>query len=231
MTIRLLIVEDDEKIADNLAEAYGREGVEVVIARDGEDGFFRASTEHFDLIVLDVMLPGRDGFQVLAALRKLKKDTPVLILSSRGETDDRVHGLTTGADDYLIKPFALAELIARTQALLRRGRSDTVLRLHLKDLHMDLVTRRAVRGGKPIDLTVMEFDLLEYLLRYARQTVSRDMLARDVWKEVNRATPLDNVIDVHIGRLRKKIDLPQWDRLIHTVRGIGFCLSDKEVDH
>lgn len=154
----------------------------------------------------------------------------MLILSSRDEIEDRVRGLAAGADDYLVKPFAVAELLARIQALLRRGRTDILLRLNVKDLHIDLVTHRVERAGKRVELTTREFDLLEYLMRHARETVSREMLARDIWKDVGRATPLDNVIDVHIARLRRKIDGADLTRLIHTVRGVGFCLGECEPD-
>jgi DNA-binding response OmpR family regulator len=141
-----------------------------------------------------------------------------------------VQGLAAGADDYLVKPFAVTELLARIQALLRRGRANTLLRLNVKDLHIDLLTRRVERGGQRIDLTAREFDLLEYLMRHARAPVSREMLARDIWKDVGRATPLDNVIDVHVARLRRKIDTANLVRLIHTVRGVGFCLGEREPD-
>lgn len=228
MALDLLVIEDDPKIGAVLVEAFQREDAKVALARNGEEGYFRATTEQFDLILLDLTLPGRDGLEVLAALRKINKETPVLILSSRGEVDDRVLGLMTGADDYLVKPFALIELQARVQAILRRGRTDRVLRLAVKDLKADLVSRKVQRAGQPVELTVREFELLEYLLRHAGGVVSRDMLARDVWNEVNRATPLDNVIDVHVARLRRKIDLPGRTKLIHTVRGRGYCLSERE---
>jgi DNA-binding response OmpR family regulator len=149
------------------------------------------------------------------------------VLTARDAIEDRVHGLDSGADDYLVKPFAFPELLARVRALLRRGRPDQVLRLKVADLEMDLVTRKVVRGPATLDLTMREFELLEYLLRHHRQLVSREMLARDVWKETARATPIDNVIDVHIGRLRKKVDAGGV-RLIHTVRGVGFVLREGE---
>lgn len=228
MTLRILIIEDDEKIGDGLLETFIREGYDAALSRNGEDGFFRLTTEHFDLVVLDLNLPGRDGIEILAGLRKVNKDSLVLILSSRDDVDDRVRGLLAGADDYLVKPFAVVELLARMQALLRRGRADTVLRLKVKDLSIDLVTRKVERAGKRIELTAREFDVLEHLMRHARDTVSREMLGRDIWQDVQRATPLDNVIDVHIARLRRKIDAPNLVPLIHTVRGIGFCLSDRE---
>jgi two-component system copper resistance phosphate regulon response regulator CusR len=174
------------------------------------------------------MLPGRSGLEILQTLRQRQIDTPVLILTARDGVDDRVLGLDGGADDYLVKPFALPELLARIRALLRRGRPSDVLRLKAADLEVDLVARRVMRGDRPIELTSREFDLLEYLLRHQGHLVSREMLARDVWKEPRRATPLDNVIDVQMTRLRKKVDLEGPARLIHTIRGVGFVLREGE---
>ena len=226
--MRVLIVEDERKLAQALASALRGEHYDVVTASTGEDGFFRANAEAFDLVVLDVMLPGRSGLEILQTLRQRHIDTPVLILTARDGVDDRVLGLDLGADDYLVKPFALPELLARIRALLRRGRPSEVFRLKAADLEMDLVGRRAVRGERLLDLTVREFELLEYLLRHQGHLVSREMLAREVWKEPRRATPLDNVIDVQMARLRKKVDSDAADRLIHTVRGVGFVLREGE---
>ena len=226
--MRVLVVEDERKIAAVLAAALAGDHYDVVIAGNGEDGFFRASAEVFDLVVLDIMLPGRSGLEILRALRQRQIHTPVLILTARDGVDDRVHGLDLGADDYLVKPFAVPELLARIRALLRRGRPSDVLRLKAVDLELDLVGRRATRGDRSLDLTVREFDLLEYLLRHQGHLVSREMLAHDVWKEPRRATPLDNVIDVQMVRLRKKVDAPGAPRLIHTVRGVGFVLREGE---
>ena len=203
----MLIVEDERKLAQVLASALQAEHYDVVVAATGEDGFYRANAERFDLVVLDLMLPGRSGLEILQTLRQRHIDTPVLILTARDGVDDRVLGLDRGADDYLVKPFALPELLARIRALLRRGRPSDLLRLKAADLEVDLVARRVVRGDRPLDLTGREFDLLEYLLRHQGHLVSREMLARDVWKEPRRATPLDNVIDVQMTRLRKKVDL------------------------
>jgi DNA-binding response OmpR family regulator len=225
--VRVLVVEDERKIGAVLAEALTADHYEVVLAGDGEDGFFRASAEAFDLVVLDVMLPGRSGFEILKALRQRRIHTPVLMLTARDGVDDRVTGLDLGADDYLVKPFAVPELLARIRALLRRGRPSDALRLKAADLEIDLVSRRATRGERPLELTVREFELLEYLLRHQGNLVSREMLAHDVWKEPRRATPLDNVIDVQMTRLRKKVDA-QGSRLIHTVRGVGFVLREGE---
>lgn len=230
MTVRLLVIEDDEKIGTGLVEVFEREGYATTWSRSGEDGFFRWSTETFDLVVLDLGLPGRSGFEILSARRKLAPECLVLILSAHDGVDDRVRGLAAGADDYLVKPFALSELLARIHALLRRGLTNTLLRLSVKDLNVDVVTRKVERAGRRVDLTAREFDLLEYLMRHAHDVVSREMLARDIWKEVGRATPLDNVIDVHMARLRRKIDSANLARLIHTVRGVGFCLGEREPD-
>ena len=226
--VRVLIVEDERKLAQVLSAALEAEHYETVVAATGEEGFCRAKAELFDLVVLDLMLPGRNGLDILQTLRQRRIETPVLILTARDGVDDRVLGLDLGADDYLVKPFALPELLASIRALLRRGRPSEVRRLKVADLELDLVGRRVIRADKPIDLTGREFDLLEYLLRHQGHLVSREMLARDVWKEPRRATPLDNVIDVQMARLRKKIDTDAVERLIHTVRGVGFVLREGE---
>jgi two-component system, OmpR family, copper resistance phosphate regulon response regulator CusR len=226
--VRILVVEDETKVARALKEGLEEEHYDVVVAKTGEEGFFSANAEVFDLVVLDLMLPGRDGIEVLTTLRKRGMQTPVLILTAKDAIEDRVLGLDSGADDYLVKPFAFPELLARIRALLRRGRTDQVLRLKVSDLEMDLVTRKVTRGNQFIDLTAREFELLEYLLRHQNQLVSREMITRDVWKEPSRATPLDNVIDVHIARLRKKVDQGFPVKLIHTVRGVGFILREGE---
>ena len=226
--VRVLIVEDERKLAQVLSSALEAEHYEVVVAATGEDGFYRANAELFDLVVLDLMLPGRGGLEILQTLRQRRIETPVLILTARDGLDDRVLGLDLGADDYLVKPFALPELLARIRALLRRGRPSDVFRLKIADLELDVVARRVVRAEIPIDLTAREFELLEYLLRHQGRLVSREMLARDVWKEPRRATPLDNVIDVQMTRLRRKVDADGAARLIHTVRGVGFVLREGE---
>jgi two-component system, OmpR family, copper resistance phosphate regulon response regulator CusR len=228
MSFRVLAIEDDEKIGACLHQLFAEGGYDISIAVSGEEGFFALATGHIDLLVLDLGLPGRSGFEVLNAVRSTNKELPILVLSARDEVAERVRCLRAGADDYLNKPFDVAELLARTEAILRRGRSDVVLRLRIDDLFMDLVRRKASRAGRPLDLTARELDLLECLMRQAPNIVSRDMLAKEVWKEVNRATPLDNVIDVHIARLRKKVDRDQAYSMIHTVRGVGYCLSKTE---
>ena len=226
--MRILVVEDELKVANALKEGLEDERYEAVIAHTGEDAFFRINTEQYDVILLDVMLPGRDGLQILTSIRKHGVNTPVLLLTARDSLEDRVAGLNSGADDYLIKPFAFAELVARIRALLRRGRTAETLRLSVGDLDMDLVTRKVLRGGLSVELTTREFELLEYLLRHQGQVVLRDTLAREVWKETTRGTPLNNVIDVHIARLRRKVDLDQPVKLIHTIRGVGFMLREGE---
>ena len=226
--MRVLVVEDEMKVANALREGLEGEQFDVVVERTGEGAFFRVNTESFDVILLDLTLPGRDGLEILQALRQRGVKTPVLVLTARDSLQDRVTGLDAGADDYLIKPFAFAELLARIRALVRRGRVAEAPRLSVGDLEMDLVTRKVTRNAQPVELTVREFELLEYLLRYHGQVVSRETLARDVWKETARTTPLDNVIDVHIARLRRKVDLEQSVKLIHTVRGVGFMLREGE---
>jgi two-component system copper resistance phosphate regulon response regulator CusR len=227
-SMRVLVVEDEQKVANALREGLEGERYDVVVERTGEDAFFRMTTEAFDLILLDLGLPGRDGLQILTTLRNKGIKTPVLVLTARDTLQDRVAGLDSGADDYLVKPFAFAELLARIRALMRRGRGAESPRLAVGDLTMDLITRKVTRGGQAVELTVREFELLEYLLRYEGQVVSRETLARDVWKETARTTPLDNVIDVHIARLRRKVDVDRSVKLIHTVRGVGFMMREGE---
>ena len=222
--VRVLIVEDEKKVARALREGLEAEHYDVRVAGTGEEGFFLVNQESFDLVVLDLMLPRRGGLEVLTTLRQRGLQTPVLILTAKDTVDDRVHGLDSGADDHLVKPFAFPELLARIRALLRRGRPDQILKLQQEDLTMDLVTRRVVRAEQSLELTLKEFEMLEYLLRHAGDVVSREMLARDVWRVAARATPLDNVIDVTVARLRRKIDDPFETKLVHTVRGVGFVL-------
>jgi len=226
--LRILVVEDEAKVARALQEGLEREEYQVVVARTGEEGFYLVSAEEFDLVILDLMLPGRDGLEVLSTLRKRGLVTRILILTARDAIEDRVQGLDRGADDYLVKPFAFPELLARIRALLRRGRTEQVARLKLADLEMDLVTRKARRGGKDVEFTLREFELLEYLLRHKDEVVSREMLAREVWNETSGATPLHNVIDVHIARLRRKIDDRSNHKLIHTIRGVGYVLREEQ---
>ena len=227
--MRVLVVEDEQKVASALKEGLEGEGYDVVVDGTGEAALFRLKTDPVDIILLDLLLPGRDGLHVLKTLRQQGFETPVLVLTARDTLADRVTGLDTGADDYLVKPFAFAEVVARMRALLRRGRTSGATRLSLADLEMDLVARKVSRGGKKVELTLREFELLEYLLRYEGQVVSRGTLARDVWQEADRSSSLDNVIDVHIARLRRKVDADSPVKLIQTVRGVGFMLREEEA--
>ena len=222
---RVLVVEDERKVAQAIKEGLEGNSYSVTVAHTGEDGFFLASSEPFDLVVLDVMLPGRNGIEVLSAIRRQGRKTPVLLLTAKDSIEDRVSGLDAGADDYLVKPFAFPELLARARALLRRGKAESTTRLKIHDLEMDLIARSVKRGKRVIDLTAREFEMLEYLLRHQGQVVSREMLARDIWKEQVRHTPLDNVIDVHMVRLRRKVDEGCSMKLLHTIRGMGFALT------
>jgi DNA-binding response OmpR family regulator len=220
---RVLVVEDEMKIRRSLDEGLKAAGYEVVTAATGEQGLDLAVGQLFDCLVLDLALPGCDGLEVLASLRQAGNTLPVLILTARDTVEDRVVGLDSGADDYLVKPFAVAELLARLRALLRRGRSGEETVLRADDLEVDLLHRRVVRGGAEVSLTQREFDVLAYLLRHKNATVTRDMLGRDVWKEPDHA--LTNVIDVYINQLRRKLDKPDQPSLIQTVRGVGYRLE------
>jgi len=227
--LRTLVIEDEPKLAQALREGLEREGYQVTVASTGEEGFFLVETERFELLILDVMLPGRSGLEILAAMRRHGMHTPVLVLTARDSVDDRVQGLDAGGDDYLVKPFAFSELLARVRALLRRGSQENQKAFQLADLALNADTRQVTRGGQPLDLTAREFELLEYLLRNQGRVVSREMLVRNVWKEPMRQTSLDNVIDVHMGRLRRKLDDRFEAKLIQTVRGVGFVLRDGEA--
>ena len=222
--MEILIVEDEEKIAHSIKSALDLEGYSAHIASTGEDGLYRLMAEPFDLVILDIMLPGRSGIEILEALRKNQIQTPVVILSAKDTVSDRVRGLDSGADDYLIKPFSLLELKARIRALLRREKPQDSTTLQAGNLKIDLLNRTAVLGNTLMECTFKEFELLEYLIKHQNFVVSRDMLERDVWKSTQRATSLDNVIDVHIMRLRKKLKKAEADVVIETVRGLGFRL-------
>jgi two-component system OmpR family response regulator len=225
---KILCVEDDATTADYIAKGLGEAGYTVDIARDGRDGLFQASDGSYDAIVLDRMLPGMDGLAVLAALRAAGVKTPVVMLSALASLDERVRGLHAGSDDYLTKPFAFAELLARIEAVRRRAGSAsaeaTVTKLAFDDLEIDLLSRRVTRSGRKIDLQPREFRLLEFLLRHRDQVVTRTMLLEDVWDY--HFDPGTNVIDVHVSRLRKKLDEGGAKPLLHTVRGAGYRLGE-----
>ena len=224
--LRLLVVEDELKVAEALRQGLEGEGYEVIVETSGEAAFYRLTTDRFDLILLDLRLPGRDGIEILSAVRRRGLQTPVVVLTARDTLEDRVVGLDAGADDYVVKPFAFAELLARIRAVTRRGRPAEAECLSLDTLVIHCAARRVTRGGAAVELTAKEFELLLHLTRHTGQVVSRDTLAREVWREAARGTALDNVIDVHVSRLRRKIDADQPVRLIHTVRGVGFVLRE-----
>ena len=221
-----MVVEDETKTRTSIAEALLLEGWQVAQAGRGHEMITLLEQQAFDLVILDWMLPGRDGVELLQYVRARGSQTPVLMLTARGGVDDRVIGLESGADDYLVKPFAIAELIARCRALLRRPTMNLGEFLCCGDLQLDTRARSAVRAGEEIPLSPREVDVLEYLLRYQGQIVTREMLERDVWKQVHRFTSLDNVIDVQIMRLRRKVDGEGAARLIHTLRGVGYRLGE-----
>lgn len=223
--MKILIVEDELKTGDYLRQGLTEAGFTVDLTRDGADGLHQAISEDYDLIILDVMLPKLNGWQVLEMLRKADKETPVLFLTARDEVGDRVKGLELGADDYLVKPFAFSELLARIRTILRRGKSNSeVTYLQIADLELDMLRRRAQRGGQKIELTAKEFSLLELLMRRKGEVLSRSLIASQVW-DMNFDSDT-NVIEVAMRRLRNKVDDPFPTKLIKTVRGMGYVLEE-----
>ena len=220
--MRILIIEDDRKAAQYLRQGLTEHGFVVDTAFDGVDGAHLASTGSYDLVVLDVMLPGRDGWQVLGELRR-SKTTPVLFLTARDSVEDRVKGLELGADDYLVKPFAYSELLARVRSVLRRGQQREPEILKVSDLELDAVRRRVERAGQRIELTAKEFALLHLFMRRAGEVLSRTLIAEQVW-DINFDSDT-NVVDVAVRRLRAKVDDPFRTTLLHTVRGAGYVLE------
>ena len=220
---RILVIEDDPETASQLVDFLGTRGYQTDLAHNGDDGLRLASSHSYAVMTIDRMLPGVDGLSIIRKLRESGNDTPALIVSALGEVDDRVRGLRGGGDDYLVKPFAFAELLARIEALARRSTTvakETVLRVG--DLELDLVTRTANRAGQEIELLPREFQVLEYLVRNAGQVVPRAMLLQHVWNL--NFDPTTNIIDVYVGRVRRKVDNHRSYPLIHTVRGVGFCV-------
>jgi len=225
--MKILVVEDDRDTGTYLAKGLNESGYTVDCANDGREGLFLASSGDYNAIILDRMLPGMDGLALLGALRAAEIRTPALILSALGSVDDRVKGLRAGGDDYLVKPFAFSELLARVEALLRRGAGATAAtKLRVADLELDLLTRTVKRCGRPIEVLPREFRLLEYLMRNAGHVVTRTMLLEHVWDY--HFDPQTNVIDVHVSRLRQKIDKNFDHPLLHTVRGAGYCLRSPD---
>jgi two-component system, OmpR family, response regulator len=221
--MKILLIEDDREAAEYLVKALTESGYVVDHASEGRDGLFLATSGTYDALIVDRMLPGMDGLSVIAALRAAEIRTPTLILSALGAVDDRVKGLRSGGDDYLVKPYAFSELLARLEALLRRGSAQpATTKLRVADLEMDLLSRNVKRNGQAIDLLPREFRLLEYLMRHAGQVVTRTMLLESVWDY--HFDPQTNVIDVHISRLRQKIDKGFEKPLLHTIRGAGYSL-------
>jgi DNA-binding response OmpR family regulator len=220
----VLVIEDEVRVLRSLEEGLQAAGFEVRTAATGDEGSRLATTHPFDCIVLDWMLPGQDGLQVLADIRRSGQPSPVLLLTARDAVEDRVLGLDSGAEDYLVKPFAFAELLARIRVLLRRGRPELATVLRAGALELDLLKRRAVRDGAPISLTQREFEVLEYLVRHKNEPVTREMLGLEVWKEPGYAHT--NVIEVYINLLRKKVEVPRQPPRIVTLRGVGYSLQE-----
>lgn len=221
--MRVLVVEDEKKTAAFIGKALQAEGFVVEISHNGNDGLLLATTNAFDALILDIMLPGRDGLSVLRQLREKKNSTPILLLSARGEVNERVDGLNAGADDYLPKPFVLAELVARVRALARRSGDAKSTLLQVADLSLDTITRRAVRGGAALELTTREYRLLEFLMRVPGRICGRMTILENVWDY--NFDPGTNIVDVYIRRLREKIDTVE-PKLLHTIRGAGYTLKE-----
>lgn len=226
--MRILLVEDDSKIASFIVRGFKAEGFAVDHAADGEDGLHLALTEPYDAAIIDLMLPKLDGLSLIEQVRREKIKTPVIILSARGSVDDRVKGLQTGGDDYLTKPFAFSELLARVQALIRRSSDiSEPTKLEVADVTINLITREVVRAGKTIELQPLEFSLLEYLMRNTGRVVSKTMIMEHVWDYY--FDPQTNVVESRIYKLREKIDKGFSNKLIHTMRGVGYVLKDKSA--
>ncbi len=221
--MRLLIVEDEKKVAGFIKKGLEEETYAVDVAYDGEEGFHLAELNQYDMIILDLMLPKMDGLEVLTRLRDKKVNTPILLLTAKDAVEDKVTGLNKGADDYLTKPFAFSELLARVRSLLRRGQAETKTELKVSDLSLDLVSHKVIRNGEEIELTGKEYSLLEYFMRNEGKVLTRTMIAEHVW-DYNFDT-FTNVIDVYVNHLRKKIDKKYPVKLLHTLRGIGYVMK------
>ncbi len=226
---RILVVEDDPRLGDRVVASLKSAGYDTILAKTGEDAFFLIMTTRPDLVLLDLTLPQRGGLEILTQVRAQGLDVRVMILTSHNSVEDRVAGLTAGADDYLGKPFSFPELLARISALLRRVTQKTTSgTLQLADLIVDQEARIVSRAGTRLELTTREFDLLLYLFEHRTSVVSREMLVKDVWHEASRSTPIDNIINVQVTRLRRKIDDPFPVKLLHTIHGVGFVLREPQ---
>jgi len=221
--MRILVVEDDKKVAGFIKKGLEEETYAIDVSYDGEDGLHLGSEGQYDLIILDIMLPKIDGLEILSQLRDQGRDIPILLLTAKDAVDDRVTGLNKGADDYLTKPFAFSELLARVRVLLRRGKAEVKTTLQILDLTLDLVSHNVNRGGDEIELTGKEYSLLEYFMRNQEKVLTRTMIAEHVW-DYNFDT-FTNVIDVYINHLRKKIDKGRESKLLHTLRGVGYIMK------
>ncbi len=222
--MRVLVVEDEKKVSGFIQRGLEEEGFSVAVAYDGEEGVVKAESEHFDLILMDIMLPKKDGLDAIRELREQQVMTPILCLTARDSVDDKVSGLDIGADDYLAKPFAFAELVARCRALIRRGSTDRGAEIFFADLRLDPVAHKVWRGDDEIDLTSKEYALMEYFMRHPNQPLTRAMIAENVWDYTFDS--FTNIIDVYVNYLRNKIDRNYDKKLIHTVRGQGYMLKE-----
>lgn len=223
--MQILIIEDEQKTAAFLQKGLSEQGFTVDAAYNGDDGLLRLKDKKYDICILDVMLPGKDGWAVIAAMKDQKTDTPVIFLTAKDTVADRVKGLELGADDYLVKPFAFSELLARVKSVIRRSPSRQTTLLKIADLELDLTAHRVTRAGKRLDLTPKEFALLSLLMRRMGEVLSRNLIAEQVWDMAYNAD--SNVVDVHIRRLRMKLDDPFDRKLLHTVRGVGYMIEDR----
>lgn len=226
--MRILVVEDDKKVASFLEKGLREDGYAVDVAHDGTEGSLKAHVHDYDLLILDVMLPGKNGYEIVHELRREEKGVPVILLTARDSTEDVVRGLDVGADDYLTKPFSFDELLARVRALLRRGGSGRVERLIYHDVELDRIRHHVTRAGCHLDLTPKEFQLLEYFLLHPEEIIRRTELLEKVWDL--RFDPMSNVVDVHVGKLRQKLKGADEGPLIHTVRGVGYMLKHGEPE-
>jgi DNA-binding response OmpR family regulator len=224
-SMRILVAEDVGKVAEHIRQGLTAEGYSVDVAADGDEALWLAEIHPYDLLVLDVMMPAKDGFTVVRQLRRKGITTPVLFLTSRGEVEDRVRGLDAGGDDYLTKPFSMAELLARLRALLRRQRPQATNTIRVADLEMDLISHHATRGGERIELTRREFALLEFLMNASPKPVSKTAIVEHVWDQ--HFDSETNVVNVYIKHLRRKIDRAEWKPLLHTIRGVGFAVREE----